>query len=52
MYPEDRVLVTYMPKPADFAIVQTQGWYRIPKQHAPKGIHAEYIAFYFGRQFG
>ncbi len=51
MYPEDRVLVAYMPKPADFAIVQTAAWYRIPQKHAPKGLHAEYFAFYFGSQF-
>ena len=52
MYPEDRVLVAYVPKPADFEIVQTAGWYRIPQKHAPKGLHAEYFAFYFGRHFG
>ncbi len=52
MYPEDRVLVAYVPRPADFAIVETQGWYRIPQRHAPKGLHAEYFAFYFGRRFG
>lgn len=51
MYPEDRVLVAYMPNPADFTRVQQQGWYRIPQQHAPKGLYAEYYAFYFGRQF-
>lgn len=51
-FPEDRVLVAYVPHPADFAIAREQGWYRIPAQHAPKGLHAEYIAFYFGRQFG
>lgn len=52
MYPEDRVLVAYVPRPADFAIVQNEGWYRIPQQFAPKGLHAEYFAFYFGRHFG
>lgn len=52
MYPEDRVLVAYMPDPADFAIVQSEGWYRIPQQFAPKGLYAEYVAFYFGRKFG
>ena len=52
MYPEDRVLVAYMPKPSDFAIVQQEGWYRIPQKHAPKGLYAEYVAFYFGRSFG
>ena len=52
MFPEDRVLVAYVPHPADFEIAREQGWYRIPAQHAPKGLHAEVIAFYFGRQFG
>jgi hypothetical protein len=52
MYPEDRVLIAYMPDPADFALLQNEGWYRIPLKHAPKGLHAEYYAFYFGRDFG
>lgn len=52
MYPEDRVLVTYVPQPSDFEIIQQDGWYRVPQKHAPKGLHAEYFAFYFGRRFG
>ena len=52
IYPDDRVLVAYVPSPKDFALIQSQGWYRIPQRHAPKGLHAEYIAFYFGRKFG
>ncbi len=52
MFPEDRVLVAYVPQPADFEIIQAQSWYRIPQQQAPKGLHAEYFAFYFGRRFG
>jgi len=52
MYPEDRVLIAYMPEPADFELVREQGWYRIPQKHAPKGLYAEYYAFYFGRKFG
>ncbi|MCA9978253.1 MAG: hypothetical protein KC413_20980, partial [Anaerolineales bacterium] len=52
MYPEDRVLVAYVPRPEDFALVQSEGWYRIPQQFAPKGLYAEYFAFYFGRHFG
>ena len=51
MYPEDRVLVAYVPQPADFEIVKSAGWYRIPQKHAPKGLHAEYFAFYFGSRF-
>ncbi|MFN2178803.1 MAG: hypothetical protein ACK2UV_04910 [Candidatus Promineifilaceae bacterium] len=52
MYPEDRVLVAYVPEPADFARIEQDGWYRIPVRCAPKGLHAEYIAFYFGNRFG
>lgn len=52
MYPEDRVLVAYVPQPSDFAIIEREGWYRVPQRHAPKGLYAEYFAFYFGRRFG
>lgn len=52
MYPEDRVLVAYLPSPADFELVRQEGWYRIPQRHVPKGVFAEYLAFYFGREFG
>lgn len=52
MYPEDRVLVAYVPEPKDFRRIQKDGWYRIPVQYAPKGLYAEYIAFYFGSRFG
>ena len=52
MHPEDRVLVAIMPSPRDLAIARDQGWYRIPQQQSPKGIHAEYLAFYFNRAFG
>ncbi len=52
MYPEDRVLIVYVPHPDDFACIENEGWYRIPQQHAPKGLYAEYFAFYFGRRFG
>ena len=52
MYPEDRVLVAYVPKLSDFDLIRRQGWYRIPQKSAPKGLHAEYYAFYFGRHFG
>ena len=52
MYPEDRVLVAFVPRPEDFDLIQSEGWYRVPKRHAPKGLYAEYFAFYFGRSFG
>ena len=44
--------MAYVPRPSDFALVQSEGWYRIPQQFAPKGLHAEFFAFYFGRHFG
>ena len=52
MYPEDRVLVAYVPRPSDFDLIRREGWYRIPQHSAPKGLHAEVIAFYFGAAFG
>lgn len=44
--------MAYVPKPADFILIQKEGWYRIPQRHMPKGLYAEYFAFYFGRRFG
>jgi hypothetical protein len=52
MYPEDRVLVAYLPEPKDFERIKVDSWYRIPVKYAPKGLYAEYIAFYFGSKFG
>ena len=52
MLPEDRVLVAYVKDSADFQLIQSENWYRIPVRHAPKGIYAEWIAFYFGKKFG
>jgi hypothetical protein len=51
VYPEDRVLVGVMPDPNDLTIAREKHWYRLPAMHAPKGIHAEYIAFYFTKRF-
>jgi hypothetical protein len=52
MNPEDRILVAIMNLPRDLALARDQGWYRLPQRRAPKGIHVEYLAFYFGRAFG
>ena len=52
MLPDDRVLIVYVPQPADFELIQNERWYRIPWDSAPAGIHAEYYGFYFGRRFG
>jgi hypothetical protein len=52
MYPEDTVLVAYVPQTADFDRIRLESWYRIPLRHAPPGFQATYYAFYFGRPFG
>ncbi|MGB1251820.1 MAG: hypothetical protein ACPG8W_14470 [Candidatus Promineifilaceae bacterium] len=52
MQSDDRVLVAYVKNSADFDLIKQERWYRIPVRHAPKGIHAEWIAFYFGKRFG
>lgn len=52
MYPEDRVLVAFVSRPQDFELIRSERWYRIPLSHVPKGLFAEYFAFYFGRRFG
>ena len=49
------VLVAILNNMADFKILQTQKWYRIPVSTAPKNISdgtAEYIAFYQTAKFG
>ena len=52
MFPDDRVLIVYMPSPADWCRVLEENWYRIPYNKAPQGFQAEYYAFYFGKKFG
>lgn len=52
MFPEDRVLVAYVPDPADFELIKHERWYRIPVVSCPRGFRSEYIAFYFGKKFG
>ncbi len=49
MLANDRVLVAYVPHPKDFERICLEHWYRIPVRHAPKGIYAEWLAFYFGK---
>lgn len=51
MFPEDRVLVGVINRKADLQIAQEQQWYRIPQNRLPRGIHAEYIAFFLSRAF-
>ncbi len=52
MYPEDRVLVGVMTRPKDLEIARAQRWYRIPQDKAPRGVDAEYVAFYLTAAFG
>ncbi|MBN1486823.1 MAG: hypothetical protein JW981_04225 [Anaerolineae bacterium] len=48
----DRVLVGVMNNPQDFEITRDEGWYRIPKQHAPEcTTDAAVLAFYFTAAF-
>lgn len=46
MYADDRVLVGVLRRRKDFEIARRQHWYRIPQSQMPRGIHAEYIAFF------
>lgn len=52
MNPEDRVLVGVIRRKRDFEALATQHWYRIPFGKAPKGIHADWLAFFLsGKTF-
>ncbi|MDX2137631.1 MAG: hypothetical protein SF123_06015 [Chloroflexota bacterium] len=51
MYPEDRVLVGVINRRRDLATARDQHWYRIPQARLPRGIHAEYIAFFLSSVF-
>jgi len=46
------VLVAVMNAPSDFAILQSQGWYRIPVGTAPKRWPPQWLAFYQTKIFG
>lgn len=48
MYPEDRVLVGVITRRRDLRLVLEQHWYRIPQVQMPRGMDAEYIAFFTG----
>jgi hypothetical protein len=52
MHPDDRVLVAIMNSRRDWALVESQGWYRVPVKHAPPGApDFEWLAFYFTKIF-
>ncbi len=44
--PQERVLVAVVPRLADWARVQAEGWYRLPYSRAPQRLAADYLAFY------
>ncbi|MYD09578.1 MAG: hypothetical protein F4X02_05980 [Chloroflexi bacterium] len=53
MYADDRVLVGVLNRKRDFDIARRQHWYRIPERQLPRGLNAEYIAFFLsGKVFG
>lgn len=46
------VLVAILPTRADFAILREQGWYRIPREKAPRRWPPRWMAFYQTKDFG
>jgi hypothetical protein len=52
VYPEDRVLVGVINRKRDLKKAQLEHWYRVPKDKAPNGIRAEYVAFFLSKAFG
>ena len=52
MYADDRVLVGVVNRAKDYDILNRHNWYRIPEAQLPRGLNAEYIAFFLsGRSF-
>ena len=51
MYPEDRVLVGVINRKRDLDYARDHHWYRIPQERMPRGVYAEYLAFYLSRAF-
>jgi hypothetical protein len=46
MYPDDRVLVGVINRKRDFKYAHDHHWYRVPQEQMPRGIYAEYVAFF------
>ncbi len=46
MFPDDRVLIGVINRKRDFVIARDQRWYRIPQVRLPRGVNAEYLAFF------
>ncbi len=51
VFAEDRVLVGVINRKCDLEKALHEHWYRIPQNYAPRGIHAEYVAFFLSRVF-
>jgi hypothetical protein len=52
MFAEDRVLVGVINRKRDLETVLGERWYRVPQKQMPRGINAEYIAFFLSKAFG
>lgn len=50
MYPEDRVLIGVIKRKCDLSAVRDRHWYRIPAEQLPRGLEAEWMAFFVGRR--
>lgn len=46
MFPDDRVLVGVINRKRDLITLLNEHWYRIPQGRMPRGIQAEYMAFF------
>jgi hypothetical protein len=52
VHPDDRILVAIMNNRRDWALVENEGWYRVPVKHAPPGApDFDWLAFYFTKAF-
>jgi hypothetical protein len=52
MLPEDSVLVGVINRKRDLVFARDQHWYRIPQERMPRGVTADYLAFFLSRAFG
>ena len=52
MLPEDSVLVGVINRRRDLVYARDQHWYRIPQERMPRGVTADYLAFFLSRSFG
>jgi hypothetical protein len=49
-FPDDRVLVGAITRKKDLSNARDAGWYRVPQERLPRGVHAEYLAFFLNRR--